>query len=408
MVQSPKIAHSSAPHPGANDTYCVPVDTWVRVRNSMLFIAIIGWIAAIIGCVSEPESFFSSYLVAFLFCISVAIGALFYVMLQHLTGAAWSVTVRRLMEALMRTMPLFLPLFVPLTFGLHYLYAWSHADAAQDPLLRQKLGYLNDQWFAIRGFLVIALFSLWALILYNKSRRQDDSGSVQQTLSAERWSAPGVLLLFIGGSVASFDWIMSLDARWYSTMFGVIFLAGGAMGFMAVLIIVCLWLRANGYLLNTVNTEHYHDLGKWLFTLMVFWAYVAFSQYMLIWYANMPEETIWFKRRIDGSWLYVALLLIAGHFLIPLFAMLPRALKRNRGALAFFAGWLLLMHYVDLYWQVMPVFYQRGFGMHWLSPVCLVAITATMSLAFWSSFRETPLVPVGDPRLKQCLAFHNA
>jgi hypothetical protein len=141
---------------------------------------------------------------------------------------------------------------------------------------------------------------------------------------------------------------------------------------------------------------------------MVFWAYVAFSQYMLIWYANMPEETIWFKRRIDGSWLYVALLLIAGHFLIPLFAMLPRALKRNRGALAFFAGWLLLMHYVDLYWQVMPVFYQRGFGMHWLSPVCLVAIAATMSLVFWSSFRETPLVPVGDPRLKQCLAFHNA
>jgi len=312
------------------------------------------------------------------------------------------------MEALMRTMPLFLLLFVPLTFGLHYLYAWSHADAAQDPLLRQKLGYLNDRWFTIRGFLLIGLFSLWALILYGKSRRQDDSGAVRLSLSAERWSAPGVLLLFIGGSVVSFDWIMSLDARWYSTMFGVIFLTGGAMGFMAVLIIVCLWLRANGYLVNAVNTEHYHDLGKWLFTLMVFWAYVAFSQYMLIWYANLPEETIWFKHRIVGSWLYVALLLVAGHFLIPLFAMLPRAVKRSRRALALFAGWLLLMHYVDLYWQVMPVFYQSGFGIHWLNPACLIAVGSTMGLTFWSNFREKPLIPVGDPRLKQCLAFHNA
>jgi len=408
MAHSLTNERSGGSHPVADDSYFVPRNAWARARNAILFVALVGWIAALIGFASEPESFFSSYLVAFLFCISIAIGAAFYVMVQHLTGSAWSVTVRRLMEALMRTMPLFLLLFIPLTFGLHYLYAWSHADAAQDPLLRQKLGYLNDRWYAIRGFLVIGLFSLWAWVLYSKSRRQDDSGALRLTLSAERWSAPGLLLLFIGGSVASFDWIMSLDARWYSTMFGVIFLTGGAMGFMAVLILICLWLQANGYLTNTVNTEHYHDLGKWLFTLMVFWAYVAFSQYMLIWYANMPEETIWFKRRIDGSWLYVALLLVAGHFLIPLFAMLPRAVKRNRGALAFFAAWLLLMHYIDLYWQVMPVFYPQGFGLHWLSPVCLVAVGSTMGLAFWSSFREKPLIPVGDPRLKQCLAFHNA
>jgi hypothetical protein len=408
MAQPQKDTRAGAPHAQANDSYFIPADAWARVRSSMLFIAIVGWIGALIGFASEPESFFSSYLVAFLFCISIAIGAAFFVMVEHLTGSAWSVTVRRLMEALMRTMPLFLLLFAPLTFGLHYLYAWSHADAAQDPLLKLKLGYLNEQWFTIRGCLIIGLFSLWALILYNKSRRQDDSGSVRLTFSAGRWSGPGLLLLFIGGSVGAFDWIMSLDARWYSTMFGVIFLSGGAMGFMAVLIIVCLCLRANGYLVNAVTTEHYHDLGKWLFTLMVFWAYVAFSQYMLIWYGNMPEETIWFKRRLDGSWLYVALLLIVGHFLFPLFAMLPRAVKRNRGALAFFAGWMLLMHYVDLYWQVMPVFHARGFGMSWLSPVCLVAVGATMGLAFWSSFRERPLVPVGDPRLKQCLAFHNA
>jgi len=399
------MAHT---HSQETDTYFVGAENWTRVRNAILFVAILAWFGAAVGYVTDPEHFYWSYLVAFVFSISIAIGALFFVMVQHLTGAAWSVTVRRLMEALMRTTPLFLVLFVPVPFGLHYLYEWSRGSAAADPVLKLKLSYLNAEWFTIRGFLVIGILSLWALVLYAKSRQQDNSGIARLSLSAERWSAPGVLVLFIASSVASFDWIMSLNPRWYSTMFGVIFLSGGAMGFVAVLILLCLWLRTNGYLVNTVNTEHYHDLGKWLFALMIFWAYVAFSQYMLIWYGNMPEETIWFKSRFQGSWLYVALLLVAGHFLLPLFAMLPRSVKRHRGALAFFSVWLLLMHYADLYWQVMPVYYTRGFGLSWLSPVCVLALASTMALVFWSSFREQPLVPVGDPRLKECLAFHNA
>ena len=399
------MAHT---HSQETDAYQIPLENWSRVRNATLFVAILGWIASIAGYATDPEHFFWSYLVAFLFAFSIAVGASFFVMIQHLTGSAWSVTVRRLMEAVMRTLPAFLLLFAPLPFGLHYLYDWSRAGAAKDPLLKLKLGYLNEQWFTIRGLLVIAVLSLWALVLYSKSRRQDESGAVYHTLSAERWSAPGVLVLFVGTSIVAFDWIMSLNAHWYSTIFGVIFLSGGAMGFMAVLILLCLWLRSSGYLVNTVNTEHYHDLGKWLFALMVFWAYVAFSQYMLMWYGNMPEETIWFKNRFVGTWLYVSLLLVVGHFVLPLFAMLPRSVKRNRGTLALFASWLLLMHYVDLYWQVMPVFYKSGFGMSWLSPVCLVTVGSTVGLVFWSTFRERPLVPVGDPRLKQCLAFHNA
>jgi hypothetical protein len=398
--------HEHETHGG--DSYFVPAETWARVRNSLLFVAIAAWVGTLLGYAMQPESFFPAYLMAFLFGISIAVGASFYVMVQHLTGSTWSITVRRLMEALMRTMPLFLLLFIPLLFGVHYLYAWSHAGAATDSMVKGKLGYLNPQWFAIRGFVVIGLFSLWALILFNKSRNQDATGALSYTRSAAKWSAPGVILLFLGGSVLTFDWIMSLEPRWYSTMFGVIFLSGGALGFMAVLIILCLWLRSSGYLVNSINVEHYHDLGKWLFCLTVFWAYVSFSQYMLIWYGNMPEETIWFKERIAGSWLAVALVLVVGHFIFPLFAMLPRAVKRNRGALAFFASWMLVMHYLDLYWQVMPVFLPQGIGMSWLAPVCLVAIGSTMGLVFWSAFRERPLVPVGDPRLKQCLAFHNA
>jgi hypothetical protein len=386
----------------------VETASWTRTRNALLFVALTSWIAAALGWATAPEAFYQNYLVAFLCGISTAIGATFFVMLQHLTGAAWSVTVRRLMEALMRTLPLFLPLFLPLPLGLHYLYSWSLGAAARDKLLAGKLVYLNAPWFAARGLLVIAVLSLFALILYTKSRRQDGDGALRHTFSAERWSAPGVLAVFLCGSVGAFDWIMSLDAHWYSTMFGVIFLAGGAVSFLATLILVCLWLRASGYLRTTVNTEHYHDLGKWLFALMVFWAYVAFSQYMLMWYGNMPEETVWFLQRLHGSWLWVSLLLVGGNFLMPLFAMLPRAVKRNRGALAFFAAWLLLMHYVDLYWQVMPVFAPRGVSLHWLAPVTFVAVAASMALVFWSAFRERPLVPRRDPRLRQSLAFHNA
>lgn len=395
-------------HAHATDNYFLPAETWTKVRNSLAFVALAGWVGVVAGFMADREAFFPSYLMSFLFFATIAFGAMFYVMLQHLTGSAWSVTVRRLMESMMRTIPLFAILFIPLAFGIHDLYHWSHPEAAGDPILKQKISYLNDTWFLIRTYLVLGLLSLWSWRLWSLSRKQDDSGSIDQTRSLERWSAPGVLLLFVGGSVLAFDWIMSLDPHWFSTMFGVIFLSGGALGFIALLIIASLALRSGGYLTNSVNNEHYHDLGKWLFALTVFWAYVSFSQYMLIWYGNLPEETMWFLHRIHGSWLPVALLLVFGHFLAPFFALMPRGVKRNRKALGFFAGWMLLMHYVDLYWQVMPTFYKNGFAFSWINLATLAAVGGSFGLAFWWGFREKPLVPVGDPRLKQCLAFHNA
>lgn len=401
--------HGHRSHGHEADAYYLPSETWTRVRNSLVFVALAGWVGAAAGWVLDPKSFFPGYLLAFVYGVSIAVGASFFVMVQHLTGSAWSVTVRRIMENLMRTMPLFLLLFVPVVLGIHQLYEWSHVEqASQDPILKEKISYLNGKWFIIRGFGVLTLFTVWALMLWSKSRAQDDSGNVQHTFALERWSAPGVILLFLGGSVLAFDWIMSLDPHWFSTMFGVIFIAGGALAFMASLILICLMFRKHGLLVNSVNREHYHDLGKWLFALTVFWAYVSFSQYMLIWYGNIPEETFWFKNRIEGSWLYVAALLVAGHFLLPFFAMLPRAMKRNYTVLGLFAGWMLVMHYTDLCWQVMPVFHKGSFGFHWVNLACLVAVLGTMGLVFWSGFRERPLIPVGDPRLKQSLAFHNA
>lgn len=399
------MAHDHS-HP--TESYYLPLETWTRVRNGIVFVALAGWVATIAGYFIDHKSFFSSYLIAFLFFATTAIGATFYVMVQHLTGSAWSVTVRRLMENMMKTLPLFVALFIPIALGIHELYEWSHEGAAQDPILSQKLSYLNPHWFMIRGFLVLGLLSVFAWRLYSNSRAQDASGDIRYTSIAERWSAPGVIVLFLGGSLLSYDWIMSLDPHWFSTMFGVIFLTGGALSFMATLIVVCLWLRSAGYLVHSINEEHYHDLGKWLFALTVFWAYTSFSQYMLIWYGNLPEETVWFLHRTNGSWKGVAALLVVGHFILPFFGLMPRAVKRNRSALGLYAGWMLLMHFADLYWQAMPVFYKGGFGFHWITVAALAAIGGTSALVFWWGFYERPLIPVGDPRLKQCLAFHNA
>jgi hypothetical protein len=396
-------------HSNPSDNFFLSGDTWKTVRNSLAFVALVGWVASIASYFIDNKAFMPSYLLAFTYFFSITLGAAFFVMVQHLTGSAWSVTVRRIMENVMRTAPVFLLLFLPVLFGAHSLYEWAHVEEAQkNPVLSQKLTYLNVQWFGIRGLLVIGLLSLFATILYRYSRKQDGSGDVQYTFKAERWSAPGLLVLFIGASVVGFDWVMSLEPDWYSTMFGVAYLSGGAVGFMALLVLICLGLRSNGYLTNSVNKEQYHDLGKWLFALMVFWAYVTFSQYMLIWYGNLPEEIVWFKPRFENHYRWLAMLLIFGNFIVPFFAMLPRAMKRHHGVLWVFASWMMVMHYVDLYWQIMPVFYKGAPEHAWMGLATLAAVGGTFGLVFWHGFRNAPLVPVGDPRLKQCLAFHNA
>lgn len=391
----------------ASDNYFLSPETWTKVRNTLVFVALASWVALGFGFTQNRQQFHFSYLVGFAYFASLSLGALFYVMVQHLTGSAWSVTVRRLMENIMRTTPVALLLVIPVFLGTHQMYEWTHASAAQDHLLSKKLGYLNDQWFVIRGLIAIGLWSLLALRLYSISRKQDDNGSLVYTKAAEKWSAPGMFILFITASLAAFDWIMSLDPHWWSTMFGVYFLAGGALSFIAALIAICLALRSAGYLTNSIREEHYHDLGKWLFALTVFWAYVAFSQYMLIWYGNLPEETVWYQRRLVGSWSAWRPFLIFGHFFVPFFTLMPRSSKRNLKLLGFFAGWMIFMHYCDLYWQIMPVLHGQGFTPNWMDPVAWIAVGSAYALVFWSGLKQKPLVPVGDPRLEQCLAFHN-
>jgi hypothetical protein len=348
----------------------------------------------------------SAYWVAWLYWLTLAVGGLFFVLLQHVTRAGWSVAVRRLAEHWAATLPLFALLFVPAAFGAGELFPWMGAEAAHDPLVAGKRIFLNTGAFYARSALYLAVWGLLAWWLRRTSIRQDATGDPAATRRLQAVSAPGLVAFALTLTFAAFDWVMSLDPHWYSTIFGVYLFAGSTMGILALLILLGIALERRGPLAGMITTEHFHDLGKLLFAFVVFWAYIGFSQYMLIWYANLPEETIWYKHRLEHGWEAVTLALVLGHFALPFFLLLSRDLKRRRATLGAAALWLLVMHYVDLYWLVMPAL-SESFRPHWLDLVTLLAVGGLALGAFGWLVRRPALVPLGDPRLPESLSFEN-
>ena len=310
-----------------------------------------------LGYIQEPERFFHSYLIAFVYTAVIGLGAFFFVMIQFLSGSAWSVTVRRIMENIMVTLPFCALLFIPIAFGLKYIYSWTDVNMVlADPVLKQKASYLSEHYYLIRTYACFALWSIWIFSIYRQSVKQDTTRSIRQMHIASKWSAPGLFLVVVVGTLASFDWLMSIEPKWYSTIFGLYILAGGALTFMSVVTLVSLGFRRAGLLKHAITEEHYHDLGKWLFALTAFYTYIAFSQYILIWYANLPEETIWYRHRLQGGWLWVGLAMPLIRFIIPFFTLLSRPAKRSLLIIGLMAGWSLAVEYVDLYWIVLPAF----------------------------------------------------
>jgi hypothetical protein len=387
-----------------------------KLKTPLLALGVLGWVASIIGWVMAPTQFYFSYLVAFVYFVSLSIGALFFVMIQHLTGAGWSVVVRRLAETVMTNMWVLAPLFIPLMVGMfshapemHAYFEWRDAALVeQDALLRAKKGYLNLPFFFVRAAIYLIVWCLFSWALYRLSIKQDADGNPDWTRKAAKWSAPGVPLLILTATFAAFDWLMSLAPHWYSTIFGVYFFAGSGVAFIALLIILAVWLRSQGILSDVITVEHYHDLGKLLFAFNVFWTYVAFSQYFLIWYANLPEETFWFKDRQVGSWLYVSLLILFGHFVLPFLALLTRAAKRHPIALPAVAAWMLFIQYADIYWIAMPALHKAGVRIHWLDFATWLAIGGTVGFVFLTRLGRHSIVPVRDPYLAESLEFENA
>lgn len=395
------------------ESYTVDARLWARGRMVLALVALLGWAGSVAALRMDATRFHASYLIAFVFCLTLALGALFFVMLQHLTGAAWSVTMRRTAENMAAVIPAAAVLFLPVAFSLPALYVWARPEAvAADHLLQGKAAYLNATFFDIRAAVCFGVWSLWALKLYRLSTASDTGAGGPQaallrTRTSERWSAPGMILLTVTTALAAFDWLMSLDPHWSSTMFGVYLCSGAALGGIAALTLVLLGFRRARLLVRSVNQEHYHDLGKWVFALTVFWAYIAFCQYMLVWYANLPEETAWFRHRLAGNWRVVGGALVLGHFFIPFLALVSRAAKRHISVLGVTAAWVLLMHYVDLYWIAMPVFAKSAMP-RWVDLAPLAAVGGTLGLVFWWRLKSHALAPTGDIRFERALEFTNA
>jgi hypothetical protein len=399
----------SQSHHTAADNYQMEASRWTTGRNTLAFIALASILACVAGYFTNPARFFQSYTVAFAYTTYIGVGAFFFVMVQFLTGSAWSVTMRRIMENVMMTIPIGLLLFVPLVLGMKEIYPWMDAaKVAADPVIKSKSAFLNQNFFIVRGIIYFALWSLWAGSIYRQSTKQDTEKSIRQMHIASKWSAPGLFLAVVVGSISSFDWLMSLEPTWYSTIFGLVTLTGGALAFFSVVTLVSLGFRRAGVLSNSITQEHYHDLGKWMFALTAFYTYCAFSQYMLIWYSNIPEETIWYRHRLEGGWFSISILMPFLRFLIPFFLLLCRAAKRSLKMVAFIAVWSLVVEFIDLYWIVMPTYYKNGPQFHWLDIATLAATVSICGLMFWSRFKKHKMAPVGDLRFEQSLHFENA
>jgi hypothetical protein len=376
-------------------------------RTSAILVAAAALVAVVAGTV-DARRFAFSYLVGFVWATTIAIGGLILVLLQHLTHAGWSASARRQMEWLAGALPLLALAFAPLALLSPHVYEWMSPAALADPMLAKKHAYLNAPAWLVRAAVYFAVWSSLAWSFARTSRAQDTSAHPEiETAKLQRRSAPSVIAVGLTLSFAAFDWLMSLDPRWYSTIFGVYVIAGSLVAGLATLALSSIALERRGVLGPVSTVEHRHDIGKLLFGFTVFWAYIAFCQYFLIWYAGLPEETIFFRHRWVGSWQTVSLLLVAGHFVVPFVLLLSRHGKRNLTVLATAATLLLAMHYVDMYWLVMPTLDPRGAHPSWID---LAGLAPPASLVLWWLARRAAREPaycVRDPRLPEAIRLEN-
>lgn len=357
------------------------------------------------------QRFQAGYLIAFLFVTSISLGALFFVLIQHLVRAGWSVMLRRITEFLAASSAwialLSLPIVVPLFFGGYLLFAWNDPHLIEtDALIRHKRPWLNPTFFAIRTLIYFSVWSIYGRYLLSLSRTQDETGDPALTNRMQAVAPVGMLLFALTANFFAFDFMMSVAPNWYSAIYGIYYFSGAVVASLAVMILLAQWLQKQHVIGPELTTEHYHDLGKLLFGFNFFWGYIAFSQYILIWYANIPEETVWLIRRQENGWAVVSLALLFGHLFLPFFGIMSRKSRRSPGSLLFWSCWLLVMHWLDLYWNVMPEFSLSPWpGL--IDGLLLAGVVCLAGAAFLRTASHHSFVPVRDPRLKESLAFHN-
>ncbi|MCU1267091.1 MAG: hypothetical protein JWM21_3409 [Acidobacteria bacterium] len=383
--------------------YTAPQEV-ARLQRAALIVGIVGLLALGAGAFFEPLQFWRSYLVGYLLWAGIAIGALALLMLQHLTGGGWGLVIRRVLEAATRTLPLMLVLFIPILLGAHSIYSWTNAEViAAHPALQEKVRYLNLTFFSVRAVIVFAIWLLLAFFLNRWSRQQDLTGDRALAKKMRVLSGPGMVLFVFTVTVAAIDWVMSLDPEWSSTIFGLLFVAAWSLSALAFSIALTAWLTKREPMAHVVAALHFHDLGKLLLALVMLWAYFSYSQFLIIWSGNLPEEIRWYLPRTHGTWGVIALVVVILHFALPFLFLLSRRFKRDPHKLVLVAVLILIMRYVDLLWVVAPNFPGTGFHLSWMDLVAPIGFGGVWLAAFSRQLRSRPLMPLNDPQLPSVL-----
>lgn len=379
-----------------------------RLRQRALIAGAVGLLLCILGLVKYPQDFFPSYLLAFMFVLGLSLGSLGLLMLQHLTGGDWGIVIRRPLESATRTLVVAAALFVPIFFGMKYLYtAWLNAPASGEGALSElQRSYLTPNGFRFRAILY---FVIWGALvfLFNRWSREQDANPEDATIVRrfKTFSGPGIILYVFVMTFAAIDWVMSLSPHWASTIYGLLFIAGQLISSMSLMIAIVALLARSGPLSGVLQPRHIHDMGKLLLAFVMLWAYFQFSQLLIIWSGNQPEEITFYHSRLYSQWGYVAVIVLIFHFFVPFFLLLSRDLKRNPKLLPGVAIWLIFMRMVDLFWFTRPEFTASALPSIWdLS--ALLAAGGLWFFFFAGQLKQLPVLPVGDPKLAEAIAHH--
>jgi hypothetical protein len=383
-------------------------DTAKKINGMATGALVVGLLGGAAGYFMDAKAFPSAYLTSFFWLLTIGLGGLWFVLIQHVVRAGWSVAPRRHAEWLTAILPAAAVLFLPLIAFAPTLWShWMGEHAHHDPLIVAKHGYLNPTFFYIRAAIYFVIWIVVSIWFYNRSATLDTKRDDTVVEKMQAVAAPCLFLFGFSITFAGIDWLMSLDPHWYSTIFGVYLFAGAVTSALSVLCLINIRLQGAGLLSRVSNVEHNHDLGKLLFGFIVFFAYIGFSQYFLIWYANIPEETIFYKERWVPGWQTISLMILFGHFVVPFLVLLSRHPKRNPMILAIVAAWMIFMHWIDIYWLVKPNFDHHGahFGIADIGALLLMAGVGAFVVARRAT--GSALFPLHDPRVPEAMRAEN-
>ena len=364
-----------------------------------------GLIASGVGLFLNSEQFFFSYLTSFTFFTSIALASMILLMVHHITKSSWGTVLRRIPESFISKFWIWALFFIPIILGMGYLFSWTDpAYVAEDPIMLGKVPYLNEPFFIIRQLIYFGVWGYLGYKLHKVSVEMDKTNDWGLVVLLRKLSAPGILLFSLTLAFASFDWLMSLDAHWFSTMFPVYLFAMSFQAIFPMMILITFWLHNKGMLKNTITQSHIFDMGAWFFGFTVFYAYIAFSQFLLQYYANIPEETLWFYFRLEGSWAYITYTLLIGRFVIPFVLLLGRDRKHNKTLLKSTSILIIVLHFLEIHWIVMPVLHDVNFAFSWLDITTLVGLGGIFMGLFFSTFKKNNIVPTSHPTLADSLS----